>query len=86
MNYTVVWLPAAEAELARIFLRTQNRSAVTAAADKLDQMLAIDPLDAGESRTPDDRILLVAPLGIYFRVLPDDRLVQVGTVWEFAVH
>jgi hypothetical protein len=83
MKYTVLWVPAAEQELAAVWMASANRTEVTAAARRIDVRLSKDPESAGESRENDRRILLAAPLGVLFRVSPDDRIVHVLTVWQF---
>src|SRR5262249_51266959 len=81
-----VWDPAAEQELAELWMNSPDRNAVTLAADRIDQALKTDPEQEGESRPDGRRILLVVPLGVLFRVLPDDRLVRVLQVWRFEQH
>jgi hypothetical protein len=83
MSYTVVWKPEAERRLAQLWLDAADRNAVTQAAHQIDQRLRIGPEDAGESRPGGRRLLLVSPLGVLFRVIPQDRLVRVLTVWQF---
>jgi hypothetical protein len=82
MRYTVTWLPDAEEELADLWLRASDRSAVTRAAHGLERRLRIDPLDTGEARADDVRIAFMPPLGILFRVLLDDCRVEVIHVWD----
>ena len=43
MSYTVVWKPAAEQELARLWTDADDRSAVTAADDEIDRLLKSAP-------------------------------------------
>lgn len=50
MNYIVVWTPAAEEELAAVWLAASERIAVTAASYRLDQDLAGDPYNVGFER------------------------------------
>jgi plasmid stabilization system protein ParE len=83
MNFTVLWDPEAEQELAAIWVAAADRAAVTAATDEIDRLLRTNPEQRGESRDDGRRILLVAPLGVLFRVLPDDRVVRVLQVWSF---
>ena len=54
-----------------------NRNAVTAAVDAIDRVLRSDPRGQGESRVDDDRIVIVPPLVVDFRVVEDDRRVEV---------
>jgi hypothetical protein len=84
VNYTVRWLPAAEQELAALWLDTAARAAVTRAANALDQALQRAPEELGESRSQSLRILFEPPLGILFRVRVDMRVVEVAHVWEFG--
>jgi hypothetical protein len=82
MKYTVVWKPDAEQELARLWNEATDRADVTAAADEIDVLLRYDPETKGEARFEDVRILLVPPLAVYFKVSPDDCLVEVAAVWR----
>jgi hypothetical protein len=63
-----------------------DRQAVTDAANEIDRLLAIEPLDIGESREEGRRILLVPPLGVTFYVVSEDRIVRVLDVWSFDQH
>jgi hypothetical protein len=83
MNYTVVWLPGAEQELAALWLDPAWRPTITQAAHAIDQQLQRAPEGLGESRGPDTRVCFVDPLGALFRVRPGDRLVEVIHVWGF---
>jgi plasmid stabilization system protein ParE len=83
MSYDVGWLPDAERELARIWFTASDRNAVTRAANWIDSQLKTDPANEGESRPNGRRILLVAPLGVIFRVVEADRRVVIAHVWQF---
>lgn len=83
MKYTVIWKPEAERRLATLWMDAANRSAVTEAANQIDEMLRRDPDDKGESRDRGRRVLTVPPLGVLFKVRPQDRIVYVLTVWRF---
>ena len=83
MAWTILWLPDAEKELADVWVASNDRARVTLAADQIDKKLKRNPADAGESRSTGRRILIVPPLVATFRMLVDDRLVQVVNVREF---
>jgi len=83
MSYTVVWVPAAEQELAELWLNAAQRREVTEAAREIDSRLRFSPAEQGESRPRGRRILLVLPLGVTFEILPEDRIVRVLDVWRF---
>ncbi len=81
MTFTVVWRPEAERALAAIWVDAADRQAVTDAADAIDALLRTGPLEVGESRVVNIRILTVFPLSVYYDVHEDDRLVAVWAVW-----
>ena len=79
MKYTVVWLPSAQDELARIWLGSSDRQAVTAASNHADRTLRTDP-EAKGSSLPGRHLLWIPPLALTFEVSPDDRMVKVVQV------
>jgi hypothetical protein len=83
MSFTVVWQRWAEDELAAIWLAASSdeRAAITEAANLVDSILRKDPHLAGESRSGDSRIVIISPLAFTFDIRLDDRIVDV-----FAVH
>jgi len=80
VNFEVFWKPKAEADLAALWTSASDRSAITAAANTLDETLRRNPLSAGESRSGDTRILIVPPLVVVFRVFEEDQKVWIVTV------
>ena len=80
MNFTVTWMPPTEGQLATIWMNAMDRNAVTEAMYKLEQRLAEDPLNEGESRAGDERIAFELPLSVLFQVFPDDMKVEVYTI------
>ena len=54
---------------------------MTDAADAIDLLLRTAPLDVGESRVVNIRILTVFPLSVYYDVHEEDRLVAIWAVW-----
>lgn len=77
MKYTVIWLPDAETELARLYNTALNKNELSRAADMLDAALARSPLAIGESRLDQTRIAVEFPLAIEYEVREADRRVQV---------
>jgi hypothetical protein len=82
MSFTVTWLPHVQDQLAKIWLDDDDHAGVSAAADRIDQVLAKDPSSVGEPRTARIRYLVINPLGVYYEVRMQDRLVQVRAVWR----
>jgi plasmid stabilization system protein ParE len=77
VNYTVVWKPTAQGELATAWVNAKDRSAVTRAADQIDSLLGFAPNQVGESRSAGRRVLVVPPLVVTFEVIEDDIQVRV---------
>ncbi len=86
MNFTVIWVPAAEQELAAIWLNSSSRSVLTQAAHRIDQRLAVAPLTEGEARPGGRRILFEPPLGALYRVDEPNAMVHVLHVWQFRLR
>ena len=83
MKYTVAWKPSAEKELARLWLAAPDRTAVSAAANRIDALLGSNPGAQGESRSGATRILFMSPLAVFYEVSEQDRFVDVLKVWRF---
>jgi len=84
MNYTVIYLPDAEQELAALWLDPVTRAVVSASANEIDDRLKRNPLNEGESRSAGRRILFVLPLGCIFRVNEQAKIVFVSHIWMVA--
>lgn len=82
MTFTVIWRPAAEQKLAEIWTASDDRQAITDAADAIDAFFRTQPTEVGESRVANIRILTVSPLSVYYDVHANDRLVAVWAVWR----
>jgi hypothetical protein len=83
MSYAVEWRPAADRELARLWIdHPAERNAITAATGALEARLRIDPLALGESRGGVTRMAFEGALGIVFDVLLLQRHVYVNRVWK----
>lgn len=76
-HYTVVWVESALDELAELWLRSDNRNEVTAAADLIDNELRDDAQLKGIEQREDLRALFAPPLRILFTVRENDRIVEV---------
>lgn len=83
MNFTVIWVPDAENELMVRWMNAPDRDAVTKAAHEIDSELRRHPGDVGESRPDGRRIMLVSPLGVYYRIDHGSRIVVVSHLWEY---
>jgi hypothetical protein len=81
MTFQVFWKPAAEDDLARIWISAPDQGDVARAADSIDEELRRDPIACSESRAQGTRVLLNKPLGVHFQIDPMDRKVFVLEVW-----
>jgi hypothetical protein len=86
MKYRVQWERQARDELGTSWLKADSalRRAITEAAHAIDQELSQDPFRSSESREAGRRVLIVAPLGVTFRVDEPDRVVYVLRLWSFT--
>lgn len=77
MRYTVVWVKDAEEYLNWLWNEClDERGAITAAANRLDRMLANDPERL--ARPIGSMWMLTAePLDVLVQIVPDDRMVRV---------
>ncbi len=82
MKYTVVWKPAAERRLAECWNQSSERQRLADAADRIDYLLKHSPDMVGGSRDQNRRILLEPPLGVIYKVVEEDCMVFVLSVWE----
>lgn len=85
MRYTVIWQPAAEQELANLWMNAEDRQAIAEAADEIDDLLHNDAHELGESKTGWTRRTFIPPLGVAFEVRQADRMVLVLAVWRYRV-
>ena len=80
MKFTVTWRVSAEHKLTEMWLGSRDREAISEATTQIEQILGSSPLNAGESRSGDYRILIADPLAVVFSVWPEDRLVKIVEV------
>ncbi len=81
MRYAVVCSVAADGELAAIWISAEDRNAVSDAANDTENALAEAPLDHGESREGNLRIIFVAPLGARYTVEVESSRVLIVQFW-----
>ena len=79
----VEWVQTAQDELMDLWMQADSatRRAITAASRAVDRALAANPLNVGESRGGDDRVMFEHPLGVMFQVDPAKQIVWVVSVW-----
>lgn len=83
MNYKVVWTKAAKEQLAEVWLNHHDRNGVTAAAYRIDVLLARDPENQGEERPPHRRIMFESPLVVIYRIDKQTNTVIVSNCRQY---
>jgi hypothetical protein len=78
--YTLNWRPAAERDLAKLWLASSQRQAMADVADEIERQLADSPNDVGVAIHEGLRRLVVAPLYVQYSVDEGDRKVKVLSV------
>jgi hypothetical protein len=81
VRYSVACTPAADGQLAALWITARDRASVTAAALEIEKALSVEPLAAGESREGNQRILFIGPLGVRYLVEPEDLRVVSIQFW-----
>ena len=84
MKWTVVWQRDARNLLAELWNNGPDRTDIRNAADRIDWILQRAPLDHGESRDENDRIMIEPPLAVYYTVSEPDFMVSVFDVWRWG--
>jgi hypothetical protein len=78
--FQVEWEPAAEDELARLWLQSSDPQAITQAQAKADQLLSRDPLKYGRHLSEGLYCIDVPPLVLTYTIDSAKRLVEVSWV------
>ncbi len=81
MNYSVDWTPEADARLAEVWLNhPAARQAITEAQDRIDRLLAADPLRHAQSQVEGLYTLDEPPLRAQYEISEDERHATVVSV------
>lgn len=80
MNYEVRWRDLAEQSLLFLLLRAVNKPALWAVARSVDELLRVNPIEEGESREDNFRILFLRPLCVFYQVDEASRTVVIEDV------
>ena len=83
MKWHTIWIAEAEYDL-QTLLESRDPDEVVIAAEVMERLLEQDPLDVGESREEDERILIHNGYAVLYRVESDDQLVFINAFWRWA--
>jgi plasmid stabilization system protein ParE len=84
VSYRVIWEDAALDELDEIWKASHDKEGVRNTATRINTELTFNPLEAGESRSRDYRVLFKYPLVVWFRVI--ERLSEVQVLHVRSVE
>jgi hypothetical protein len=85
MKFTVIWQPKPLRVLADLWTAGPDRGAIAAAADRIDEILAFDPMKThGIVRSGNFYVIREYPLGVDFEVQELDCKVIVNSVWRIT--
>jgi hypothetical protein len=79
-QFGVEWDPAAEDELARLWLQSSDPAAITAAQAQADRLLSQDPIKYGRHLSEGLYCIEVPPLVLTYTIDQANRLVEVTWV------
>ena len=81
--FRVEWIQSAQDDLMLLWMLADSstRQAIATASMRIDPTLSPDPLNVGESRGGDDRVMFEPPLGVMFQVDVPNNIVWVVSVW-----
>jgi hypothetical protein len=77
--YEVVWVESAVVRLAAAWTNADSmkRAAITAASHRIDEVLRVNPIEAGESRDQGRRVYIDLPLVVTYEVDVGQQIVTV---------
>jgi hypothetical protein len=82
--YRVRWTRNASNQLAAIWTNATDQTAVTTSSHQIDQALASNPENQGEERPNNRRVLLAAPLFVFYRINNAQNTVTVSFVGRYG--
>ena len=81
MKNTVVWLQSAEEELTELWLQSRDQQMIADATNKIEGLLAAEPLRFAQPVSEGRYRLHVAPLTVHFAFSAADCKATVVEVW-----
>jgi hypothetical protein len=81
MRFNVTWRLDQKQKLVRIWLAASDRRAVSRSADRIEELLADNPVFSG-TEFYGDLMLAVPPIGVIYKISIEDRIVEVVYVWH----
>jgi plasmid stabilization system protein ParE len=75
VSYRIIWEDVALAQLDEIWKASLDKEGIQNTATRINTELTFNPLEAGESRSRNYRVLFKYPLVVWFRVV--ERLSEV---------
>ena len=85
MRYTVVWRKTPLNTLMNYWSSSIDRSALTEAVEEIDRLLGDDPDRRGEEYFG-DRVVVVASIAVTFKIIEEDRTVEVVDLFSKEIR
>lgn len=82
MSYSVIWTASVQWDIVDLWVGARDSMCIDEALRRIEERLAVDPLEFGESRDGSARIGFDDPLWCLFTVDEDAREVHVRAVWR----
>lgn len=84
-RFTVVWSQEALDEIAQLWIAADGelRNAIMTAWHKVDEILANEPMNVGESREIGRRVMFEYPLAVKFKVEVSTSTTRLLQIWTF---
>lgn len=84
MKWHVLWNARGERGLQNALDDPGALDEVVIAVEAIERLLELDPLEVGESREEDERILIFNGYAVLYGVSFDDHLVVINAFWRWA--
>jgi len=75
--YSVVWEKAAETSVLEALLRAADKPSLWAIVQSIDAQLRLNPIEAGESRDGNTRIVFIRPFCVLYTYDESERKVYI---------
>ncbi len=83
MSYIVIFTPQVNRDIVDYWIESLHQREMTRAIDDLVRQMRNDPLEIGESRGGNRRVVFQWPVGMEFEVDEENQQVEVYNFWNF---
>jgi hypothetical protein len=83
VSYIVIFTPQVNRDIVDYWIESLHQREMTRAIDDLVRQMRNDPLEIGESRGGNRRVVFQWPVGMEFEVDEENQQVEVYNFWNF---